>query len=93
VDDRYQVIHAMRISHLSALDHPLRRARLRAGYSLRALGAAAAVNYSRLSLIENGLSARDAELRRLAGVLGCRPEDLIPGMVSRPSDDLVVASA
>ena len=53
----------------------LRERRLKAGVSVRALAAAAKIDFRKLSLLELGFTR--AELRRLGGVLGCQPEDLM----------------
>lgn len=63
---------------LAALDHPLRRARIRAGLSQQALAESSRVHHTQISRIENGLEPTEAELCRLAGVLGCAPADLLP---------------
>jgi transcriptional regulator with XRE-family HTH domain len=75
----------------SPSDHPLRRARQQAGYSLRSLGRVSRVHYSRISLIEHGLLPREDELLRLAGVLGCRPESL--QLDRRPAEAREMANA
>jgi transcriptional regulator with XRE-family HTH domain len=77
------VNHAERILRLSAHFHPLRLVRLSRGLSLRALGAASNVNYSRISLIEHGLEPSDDELSRLAAALGVAPDQLAPQWTSR----------
>jgi hypothetical protein len=61
-----------------AIDHPLKRARQAAGFSLRGLAKPTRIHYSRLCLFEHGLRPREDELLRLAGVLRCAPEDLQP---------------
>jgi transcriptional regulator with XRE-family HTH domain len=58
------------------LDHPIRRARHRAQLTQRELAHRARVHFSRISQLENGLTARPYELERLAGVLGCTAADL-----------------
>lgn len=63
----------MRFTHF---DHPIRRARLRAGLTLKRLGQQARIHFTKLSMIENGLEPRPDELARLAGVLGVPPTNL-----------------
>ncbi|HET9264868.1 MAG TPA: helix-turn-helix transcriptional regulator, partial [Vicinamibacterales bacterium] len=50
--------------------HPIRAFRLAAGFSLRALGEASGVRYTRLWQIEQGLRASDRELQLIAVALG-----------------------
>jgi transcriptional regulator with XRE-family HTH domain len=54
--------------------HPIRRLRLAAGLSVRALAGSAGLDFRRLSLIERGFS--QGELRRLARALKCHPDNL-----------------
>ena len=58
-------------------DHPIRAQRKRAKQTLASLGAASKIHPSHLWALEHGLIARDDELQRLAGVLGCDPADLV----------------
>jgi transcriptional regulator with XRE-family HTH domain len=64
-------------------DNPLRRARLRAGLTLRELGRRTKIHYSQLSRIENGLAVRPDELARLSGVLGVAARELQTGKLAR----------
>jgi transcriptional regulator with XRE-family HTH domain len=57
--------------------HPLRLARRAAGLTLRQLARRARVDHVKLHHAEHGRRLHDDELRRLAGVLGCQPGDLM----------------
>lgn len=61
------------------LDHPLHVARTRASLTLRALAERARVDHVRLHHAEHGRQLHHDELCRLAGVLGCQPQDLVAG--------------
>jgi transcriptional regulator with XRE-family HTH domain len=55
----------------------LREARLRAGWPMCRLARDAGINYSRLSLYENGWQRPcEVTLGKLAGALGCSPDDI-----------------
>ena len=63
-------------------EHPIARYRRTRGLSLRALGAAARIHFTRLHHIEHGRDANLDELERLADVLGVRRDELRPEAVA-----------
>jgi hypothetical protein len=62
-----------------AVPSPLRLARLRQGKTLQDVAIPANIGIWKLSLIERGLQATEAELMRLSGVLGIPVSELQSG--------------
>jgi len=66
------------VAYIPPDKNPLRRARLRRGWSQVELAARADISLGTVSLCERGGFLTHAMARRLAPVLGVQPSDLLP---------------
>ena len=68
--------------------NPLRLRRIAKGMTQSAVAAAAGVSQQFLSKLENGRAQINAEKATLfAGILGCRPAELLPALTLTPQPD------